>query len=381
VGALLEDADVAIRRKAAAVLFDLKRPETAAALRLAVVRDEDDEVKTRAALALTRLGEGAARTREVIGEPDVPLRRLAALALAEQGEDRGEAELIAWWWKAFGKSKAEREPMSETRAREILAALGHIKSKDAVYALVSSLGEVRLRPYIAEALAAIGEDVARPSLVAQLAEERYQTSRVAIVKALLALGAKDELAHPLARLLGMPDPLPNGLEAAVKAGVLQAVGGPRSSDLSRLTRLARAGAPMRLLVPKLEKFPKDLGLRAICRARTSDGLPGEITMGRISGFVKAKGRYSSWIPKAAPELDRERSVTLRVEPGNDPDGMKEVYATLPLTVDLKQGELGEFVVYATQNIEVTACAVVALQEELPPPPPEPWTPGPEEDTP
>ena len=42
---------------------------------------------------------------------------------------------------------------------------------------------------------------------------------------------------------------------------------------------------------------------------------------------------------------------------------------------------GEFVVYATQNVEVAACAVVAPQDELPPPPPEPWTPGPEEDAP
>jgi len=63
----------------------------------------------------------------------------------------------------------------------------------------------------------------------------------------------------------------------------------------------------------------------------------------------------------------------------DPDGMKEVFTNLPRAVDLKQREMGELVVYATANIEVVACAVVALQEELPPPPPEPWTPGTEED--
>jgi arylsulfatase A-like enzyme len=381
VAALLDDADVAIRRKAAEVLFDLKRPETAAALRLAVVRDEDTEVKTRASLALTRLGEGAARTRELLDEPDVPLRRLAALALAEQGETRGEAELIAWWRKAFSKNKAEREPLAESRAREILAALGRIRSKDAVFPLISSLGEVRLRPYIAEALAQIGEDAARPALADQLAEERYQTARVAIVKALLKLGADDELAQPLAKLLGMPDPLPNGLEAAMKAGILQHVGGPRSSDLGRLVRLAKAGAPMRLLIPKTEKHPADRGLRAICRGRTTDGLQGEIRIGRITSFTGAKGRYSSWIPRAAPELDPQQSTVLRIDPGSDPDGMKEVFASLPRTVDLKQGEMGEFVVYATQNVEVVACAVVGLQDELPPPPPEPWTPGPEEDPP
>ena len=381
VAALLDDADVTIRRKAAEVLFDLKRPETAPALRLAIVRDEDTEVKNRASLALTRLGEGASRTRELMGEPDVPMRRLAALALAEQGESRGEAELLAWWRKAFSKNKADREPLPEMRAREILAALGRIKSKDAVYPLLVTLDEVRLRPYIAEALAAIGEDAARPGLAAQLEVERYQTARVAIVKALLALGAEDELALPLAKLLGMPDPLPNGLESALRAGILQHVGGPRQSDLGRLVRLAKAGAPMRLLIPKTEKHPTDRGLRAICRAKTSDGAKGEIRIGRITSFAGAKGRYSSWIPREAPELDPAQSTLLTVDPGADPDAMKEVFANLPRTVALVQGEAGEFVVYATQNVEVTACAVVALQEELPPPPPEPWTPGPEEDAP
>ncbi len=379
VAALLDDADVVIRRKAAEVLFDLRRPETAAALRLAVVRDEDAEVRTRAALALTRLGEGAARTRELIDEPDVPLRRLAALALAEQGDARGERELIAWWRRATSNDPAEREPLAEARAKEILVALARIRSEDAVYPLISALDEVRLRPFIAEALAQIGEDAARPALADQLGKERYQTARVAIVKALLQLGAEDELALPLARLLGMPDPLPNGLEYALRADVLQHVGGPRQSDLGRLRRLAKAGAPMRLLVPKVEKHPKDRGIRAICRARTTDQAPGEIRIGRITGFAGAKGRYSSWIPSSAPELDPARSAVLRVEPGDDPGAMKEVFATLPDAVDLKQGEMGEFVVYATQNVDVVACAVVALQEELPPPPPEPWTPGPEED--
>ncbi len=51
----------------------------------------------------------------------------------------------------------------------------------------------------------------------------------------------------------------------------------------------------------------------------------------------------------------------------------EVFATLPATVRVKPGEMGDFVVYATQNVEVLACAVVPLAEELPPPPPEPWT--------
>ena len=45
IAALLDDADLAIRRKAAELLFDLKRPEAQAALRLALGRDEDEIVR------------------------------------------------------------------------------------------------------------------------------------------------------------------------------------------------------------------------------------------------------------------------------------------------------------------------------------------------
>ena len=41
IAGLLDDADPAIRRKAAELLFELRRPETAPALRLALGRDED----------------------------------------------------------------------------------------------------------------------------------------------------------------------------------------------------------------------------------------------------------------------------------------------------------------------------------------------------
>jgi hypothetical protein len=44
IAALLDDADLAIRRKAAELLFGLRRAETAPALRLALSRDEDAEV-------------------------------------------------------------------------------------------------------------------------------------------------------------------------------------------------------------------------------------------------------------------------------------------------------------------------------------------------
>jgi len=67
IATLLEDADGSIRRKAAELLFELRRPETIPALRLALSRAEDEEVKRYAALSLTRLGEGAPLTVELTG--------------------------------------------------------------------------------------------------------------------------------------------------------------------------------------------------------------------------------------------------------------------------------------------------------------------------
>ena len=55
---------------------------------------------------------------------------------------------------------------------------------------------------------------------------------------------------------------------------------------------------------------------------------------------------------------------------------QELAANLPEAVSkqVEPGDHADFVVYATQNVEVTALVVVPLQDELPPPPPEPWTP-------
>jgi hypothetical protein len=383
VAALLDDADVVIRRKAAEILFELKRPETAASLRLALLRDEDDEVRRWSALALTRLGEGAPRTRELLEDRDANWRRLAALALAESGDDRGEAILIAWWREAFDpKSKvkrAERAVLPFERAREIAAALAHIRSKDAVPALLDGLGDVRLRPHLAEALAAIGSDAARPALAKQLAGERYQTARIAIAEALVKLGAGPELRDPLVWLLGTPDPLPGGVGIALKADLLEHVGGPRASALSKLRKFARSGVAVGMVVPKPPKgsppstSTSPPGIRVLCRARSLDGRRGEVRVGLRArpGWAPESTSQDSLVPADAPELDPARSTVLEVAPSKEPH---EPFATFPKTVNVRPGDHREFVVYATQNVEVLACVVVPLSEELPPPAPEPWSP-------
>ena len=89
-----------------------------------------------------------------------------------------------------------------------------------------------------------------------------------------------------------------------------------------------------------------------------------------------RDRHDSLVPADAPEVDPDRSVTIEVPPGPEP---REVFATLPASIAPKPGKFGQFVVYATQSVELEACAVVPLSDEIPPPPPEPWTPKPGDD--
>ena len=387
VAALLDDADVAIRRKAGEVLFELGRADASAALRLALVRDEDDEVRRWCALALTRLGEGAPKVRDLLVDRDPRWRRLGALALAESGDDRGVEVLLAWWREAYPqKPEPTRDnpypttpkpiPIPFERAREIAAALGRIHAKAAVVPLISALDDVRLRPYVARALAKIGDQAARPALAERLRGERYQVARVAVAEALVKLGAGPELRAPLVRFLGTPDPLPEGLRIALDAKILELVGGPRERDRDRLRRFATSGVAMGVVVPKLGKGEGTgegvlKGLRVICRARTTDRRAGEIRVGMRSGPPPARADHESLVPSSAPEVDAHRMSVLGIPAVETP---VEAFATLPATVKVKPGEFGDFVVYATQNVEVVACAVVPLADELPPPPPEPWTP-------
>ncbi len=237
--------------------------------------------------------------------------------------------------------------------------------------LLSALGDVRLRPYVAQALAAIGEEAARPALAEQLEKERYQVARVALAAALVKLGGGPELRLPLVRFLGTPDPLPGGLGFALDAGVLELIGGPREKDRWRLKRFATSGIAVGMVVPK---GGNGAGLRVLCRARTTDGHAGEIRVGLRAGPPPAKTDHDSLVPADAPALDTARTSTLVIAAGDAPT---EAFATLPRTVAVRPGEFGDFVVYATQNVEVAACAVVPLSDELPPPPPEPWVPSPD----
>jgi arylsulfatase A-like enzyme len=363
---LLDDSDREIRRKAAELLYRLRRPETLSALTLALGRDEDPVVRRFSALALTRLGEAAPLATELLSDPDVAWRRRAALALGEAGDPHAGPILVEWWQHG-GKDDHDR-------ALEILGALGRIRDKDSVWILVHSLGDVRLRPRIAETLATIGDTSARGPLVAAFAGERFQTARIAIADALVALGAKEELARPLIRFLGVPDPLPGGLGYAMRAGILAQVGGPDTKTLARLAAQSDVGVRVQLVVP--HAAVDATGLRVLVRAR-ADEPGGQVRIGRSQRPLQLDNKGIPTKQREAPTIHDRDYVALTVPASKSP---VEVSAALPATVGTRPGRSVEFVLYAEHGVHVEAVAVVPLVPELPPPPPEPWKPSEGDDT-
>jgi hypothetical protein len=80
-------------RKAGEVLFELERPETAPALRLALGREEDPEARAWDALGLTRLGEGAPLVTELLTGPDPRFRRSGRARARRSGRSAREGLL------------------------------------------------------------------------------------------------------------------------------------------------------------------------------------------------------------------------------------------------------------------------------------------------
>ncbi len=358
IAALLDDADLKIRRKAAELLFELARQESAPALRLALSRDEDPDVRRWCALALTRLGQGAPLAYELVKSDDVKWRRLAALALGQVGDKRGEETLIAWW-----KDERSRD---YTRSREILDAFAAIRSEDAVYPLTGSLDDVRLRPYIAETLAAIGEEAARGPLANALKVERYQSARVALARALVELKAEGELIEPLVRFLGVPDPLPDGLAFARRAKVLEHVGGPPKKLLDRLAKESSLGVALSLFVPR---GGNGSGVRAIVRAKNFGSEPAIVRLGARRDPIKYDRKGIPVKERNIPRIDSERQLEFRVPPGR---AASELHAVLPKSLGARPRRSIELVLFADRNVEIEAIALVPLADELPPPPREPW---------
>ncbi|HVW26559.1 MAG TPA: sulfatase-like hydrolase/transferase [Polyangiaceae bacterium] len=358
---LLDDSDREIRRKAAELLFQLRRPESVEALTLSLGRDEDAIVRRFSALALTRMGRTAPLAFELLSDPDPTWRRRAALALGDAGDAHAGPVLVDWWQHG-GKDDHDQ-------ALSILDAFARVRSKDAVWPLVHSLDDVRLRPRIAEVLATIGDSSARGPLVAALGRERFQTARVAIADALVALGAKDELARPLVRFLGVPDPLPGGLGYAERAGVLEQIGGPDKKTRPLLATQSDVGVRVSVLVPK--GVADSEGVRVLVRGRADDG-GGQVRVGRSQEPILFDSKGNPTKQREAPRIHDRDYVALTIPKTATP---VEVYATLPPALGARPGRPFQFVLFAERSVHVESVAVVPLAPELPPPAPEPWTPS------
>jgi hypothetical protein len=282
-------------------------------------------------------------------------RRLAALALAEAGDHRGAEILVRWWLAA--------DERDFKRSKEILAALGKTRIKDAVWPLVKSLDDVRLRPFIAQTLAAIGDDFSRGPLLKALKNERYQTARLALTQALVDLGANAELAPTLTRFLGVPDPLPGGLGFALEAGIVQAIGGPDPRALAQIGKRANLGVAISVIVPKGGNHS---GVRALVRARSVGSETGSVLIGKRTNLFRFTKQGEPILTRDIPRLDASQSLRLEIPTG---DEASEVHAVVPPSLGVRPGKGAYLVVFADRHVQLDAVALVPLADELPPPAP------------
>ncbi len=222
VAELLRDPSLVIRRKAAEVTFRLAVSDVIPAVKRALARDEDDEVRRWTALALVRMGDAPSPKAEaLVHDGELRWRRTASLAFALRGDGRGRAELAAWW-RADGPSRTRGVHIHAADADDLLQALARIRDTDAVPALVESLGYFPLRPRVAEALGDIGDRRAKAPLLASFEKERYEPARSPEARALIALGAVEETLASLSVLAGLPDPMTEAVVIARDAGLLDA---------------------------------------------------------------------------------------------------------------------------------------------------------------
>jgi hypothetical protein len=199
VAALLDDANVEIRRASASVCFALHAAVALPALARALAHDEDDQVRRWCALAVARTGGPVPPLVEaLLADPDRDWRRRAAIVLTERGDGRGCDEMASWWSEAApvdGGPKEDGEPyrlaVDLLHAKEMLAATSRGRCRSALGSLVRALGDVRARPYVADALGALGDGRAGAPLREAIAAEPYVTTRPHEARALLALGVHD----------------------------------------------------------------------------------------------------------------------------------------------------------------------------------------------
>jgi hypothetical protein len=204
--------------------------------------------------------------------------------------------------------------------------------------------------------------------VQAFAQERYQSARTAVAEALTRLKAKEEMARPLVRFMGVPDPMLGAVGVALRAGILQSVGGPDNRDLKRLQQRSNIGVNIKLFIPKCGN---NTGIRLLLRASNPGSVAGEIRVGRppLEGIVSSK-------PTTQPSgMIKEFMGGHYVGFSIPPKTMDvDLTAIVPGDLGLRPGLAVEIRVLSTTSVRVDGMAIVPLSDEIPAPPPEPWKP-------
>jgi HEAT repeat protein/phosphoglycerol transferase MdoB-like AlkP superfamily enzyme len=360
----LGDARAAVRGAAARAVGDLGVHAARTVLARMRAEDADECVRAEAAIAALVLGDASAREGSAAalarGKGDALARR-AALALASAGDASGTGVLVA---VASDDSAEETQRVAAVRALGEVGARAPEGTLDIVNALVGVLRHVRLRPEAATALGHVGDRRAVRPLLEALSGERYPAARAAEARALVALGERKAAALLVRRFLGTDSSVPDGVAILLDTGTLDPPSG-LGADLQGVS--ARASAPQFL------RGAWQCGARG-CR-------PGE----GASIVLSVKGTPLGAL-RVVLRIDAEGAGTVRVGgTTHEVDaGTSEHAFALPSRVPAAEARRGGRFARAPREIEVAiemqasswlaAFAVVSAQPDIPPPPPEPWTP-------
>ena len=308
----------------------------------ALLDDERDEVRAAAAHALGELDdrdalEPIARLRS---DSDAEVRRAAILAgvalgdvdahdgaaaLADAGDRRAAATLLeAGDARGLVGSAALLADASadERERRSVVRAMGALGDPRAIDALRLAMGDVRLRPDVIDALARIGGPQASAIIVDAFEGERYLAARSAAARALFAL--RHPRAYELSRrFVGMETPYPDALDIWIEAGVLRRTG----------------------------RMAVDATRGGVWDCDAHGCLPGPdatLSVGRLRGdravwLVQGEGALS--IDDVAHEVSGRRLITT---------ARSDVWRV-------------------SGDVRIVAVAIVDAHDEIPPPPPEPWS--------
>src|SRR5262249_17182519 len=132
---------------------------------------------------------------------------------------------------------------------------------------------------------------------------------------------------------------------------------------------SNVGVRVQVVVPKGTADAR--GLRVLIRARADD-TAGQLRVGKSQEPMQFDRKGTPTKQREAPRIHDRDFVALTVPASKT---ATELFADLPASLAARPGSSLELVLFAERHVHVEGMAVVPLAPELPPPPPEPWTPS------